>query len=226
MRLKNPELKALLASCVAGYCAARGNACVQISQADFGVSVTYAPGHGRERELFVCDTLSAEDSARLQPGDWLTVFGDVKRLLPAKKLEHLVDESLMIAGLDRLEGSNRAAEATLLGPAEIAVFNAQEQFPPFDPADRNFLFAVKQDDLYVATVRYGLGAAGDIIVDRVGTLPDHRRRGHARLLMTAFAAHAKEAGHHRAILMSTQEGEPLYRSLGYQTVAPMGVFRI
>lgn len=226
--MDKPELKALLASCVAGYCAARGNACVQISEADFGVSVTYAPGHGRAHEFFVCDQLSAADFARLQPGDWLTVFGDAKQLLPqtVKNLEHLVDEILMMAGLSRLQGSNQAAEDTLLGPAEIAAFNAQDQLPAFDPADRNVLFAVEQDDLYVATVRYGLGFAGDVVIDRVGTLPDYRRRGYARLLMMAAAAHASEAGHRRAILMSTQEGEPLYRSLGYQAVAPISVFRV
>jgi ribosomal protein S18 acetylase RimI-like enzyme len=56
---------------------------------------------------------------------------------------------------------------------------------------------------------------GDCGVFGVGTLPQFRRRGFARLLMEHILASAQARGAATASLQSTRMGQPLYESLGF-----------
>ncbi|MBA2364223.1 MAG: GNAT family N-acetyltransferase [Chloroflexia bacterium] len=60
-----------------------------------------------------------------------------------------------------------------------------------------------------------LGVAG--IFD-VGVYPDARRQGVAKAVTRAALQHARELGCQHALLNSTEEGEPLYRSLGFSSL--------
>ncbi|HEX9037770.1 MAG TPA: GNAT family N-acetyltransferase [Ktedonobacterales bacterium] len=52
-------------------------------------------------------------------------------------------------------------------------------------------------------------------VSTVYTIPDYRRRGIARQLMTNLMTHARELGVSRLILRASEMGRPLYLDLGF-----------
>lgn len=52
----------------------------------------------------------------------------------------------------------------------------------------------------------------------VFTEEGHRRRGHARALMTALLAWCRRSGFRRATLHASAKGKPLYLSLGFRIV--------
>jgi GNAT superfamily N-acetyltransferase len=137
--------------------------------------------------------VSNELLTKLKPKEWLTIVGDVDRLMPSGQtgLKVLVDELFMLADIAALEQSPDDIEACLVSdPARIAAFNASGEISAFQPNDRSFLFAVVVDGSVAATARYGVAADGDIVVDRVSTAPTFRRRGLARRVMTALACRA------------------------------------
>ncbi|MGE0279696.1 MAG: GNAT family N-acetyltransferase [Rhizobiaceae bacterium] len=217
--------KALLYSFIEGFGACRKGALV--TAGDYGFHVALYDSPGRSGEYFACEPVSNELLTKLKPDEWLTVVGDVGRLMPAGQngLKVLVDELFMLADIAALEQSSEEIEAFLVrDPAQIATINASGEISPFEPNDRSFLFVVTVEGSAAATARYGVADDGDIVVDRVSTAPAFRRRGLARRVMMALAAHAARAGHRRALLISSDQGEPLYRSLGYQVVAPVRVF--
>jgi ribosomal protein S18 acetylase RimI-like enzyme len=53
-------------------------------------------------------------------------------------------------------------------------------------------------------------------LSQVSTLPDHRRRGHARACLEALLGELDARGVLRTDLFATGEGEALYRSLGFR----------
>jgi GNAT superfamily N-acetyltransferase len=72
------------------------------------------------------------------------------------------------------------------------------------------------EDLAGACYTYDDGTAVGIY--RLATLPEHRFRGIGRAVMNAaLAAHP----HRPAVLASSTPGQPLYASLGFQTVSTM-----
>lgn len=221
--------KALLKSFINGFCACRDEIDAGITPGSYGFYVEFRHAAGRRGEVFACDAFPADLLQALKPDEWLTVLGDPDRVLPRGQgaLSVLADELFMIADISALEQSPEAAEAYLLSSADqIAAFNASGEAYPFEPNDRAFLFAVIIGGSIAATARYGVADAGDIVVDRVATAPAFRRRGLARRIMTAIAAHAARQGHRRALLISSKEGEALYRSLDYQPITPVRVFAI
>jgi len=63
--------------------------------------------------------------------------------------------------------------------------------------------------------------AGDTaIFDRIGTHAAHRRRGLGRAVMCALHGIAQARGARQALLVATQEGEALYRTLGWRVMEP------
>ncbi len=54
-------------------------------------------------------------------------------------------------------------------------------------------------------------------LSQVSTLPEHRRRGHARACLEALLAGLDARAVRRTDLFATGEGEALYRSLGFRT---------
>lgn len=64
-----------------------------------------------------------------------------------------------------------------------------------------------------------LSAAGVVGLFNVGTLPDARRTGLGRLISLAAIAAGRDAGYRVAALQSSPMGEPVYRSIGFETRA-------
>lgn len=72
----------------------------------------------------------------------------------------------------------------------------------------------------VGTIEYRLGGPADPTgatgyVFSVATDPDRRRRGHSRACMEALIAWFRERDVHKVDLRASEEGEPLYASLGF-----------
>ncbi|MBM2619601.1 GNAT family N-acetyltransferase [Actinoplanes sp. LDG1-06] len=61
--------------------------------------------------------------------------------------------------------------------------------------------------------------ARDAIADRIETYPEHRRRGLAGVVMGALAGSAREEGADHGLLIASEDGQKLYRALGWQPVA-------
>ncbi|MEV1330367.1 GNAT family N-acetyltransferase [Micromonospora costi] len=85
------------------------------------------------------------------------------------------------------------------------------------------------DRVVTATVRHESGEVGargtmglagtDAVADRIETMPAHRRRGLASAVMGALAGSAIDEGVDHGILIASEDGQRLYRTLGWQPVA-------
>lgn len=64
---------------------------------------------------------------------------------------------------------------------------------------------------------------GDAVAHDIATLPDHRRRGLARVVMSALVEQAMARGASTGLLVASVEGRHLYTALGWQPVAAMVV---
>src|SRR5258706_6382493 len=68
--------------------------------------------------------------------------------------------------------------------------------------------------------RGGVGLVeADAVVDRILTWPAHRRRGLASAVMSALASAAVQRGANRGILIASEDGQRLYRQLGWSATA-------
>lgn len=85
------------------------------------------------------------------------------------------------------------------------------------------------DSMVTATVRHESGEVGargtmglagtDAVADRIETMPAHRRKGLASAVMSALVRSAIEEGVEQGILIASEDGQRLYRTLGWQPVA-------
>ncbi|RKN52969.1 N-acetyltransferase [Micromonospora costi] len=85
------------------------------------------------------------------------------------------------------------------------------------------------DRVVTATVRHESGEVGargtmgvtgtDAVADRIETIPAHRRRGLASTVMGALAGAAIDEGAEHGILVASEDGQRLYRTLGWRPVA-------
>ena len=67
-----------------------------------------------------------------------------------------------------------------------------------------------------------LAPAGQVgVVDQVQTAPAHRRRGLGSVVMTALGHHGLDLGLHTGVLVATDDGRDLYRTLGWQVRTPI-----
>jgi N-acetylglutamate synthase-like GNAT family acetyltransferase len=78
-------------------------------------------------------------------------------------------------------------------------------------------YSVEEDGRVVATCTLLVHSSDLAWVGMVLTHPDYRRRGHARRLLDIVLARARELGIRSVKLDATVEGEPIYRSLGFET---------
>jgi GNAT superfamily N-acetyltransferase len=53
-------------------------------------------------------------------------------------------------------------------------------------------------------------------IHSVYTIPDERRKGYARVIMTEIERHCKNAGQRVLILWASRQGKPMYFSMGYE----------
>ena len=67
-----------------------------------------------------------------------------------------------------------------------------------------------------------LAPAGQVgVVDQVETVPAHRRRGLGSAVMRTLSHHAVGLGMHSGLLVATDEGRDLYRTLGWKVRTPL-----
>ena len=123
-----------------------------------------------------------------------------------------------------------AAGLVLLKRAEQLMTIALADHPSSKPADPYTLEVVRVGAAITATVRESatgeaaargtIGLSGtDGIADRIETLPAHRRRGLASVVMGALAEAARAEGATHGILIASEDGQHLYRRLGWHPVA-------
>jgi GNAT superfamily N-acetyltransferase len=77
-------------------------------------------------------------------------------------------------------------------------------------------YSVEEDGRVVATSTLLVHSRDLAWVGMVLTHPDYRKRGHARRLLDMALARARELGIRSVKLDATPEGEPIYRSLGFE----------
>ncbi|SMG48209.1 GNAT family N-acetyltransferase [Agreia pratensis] len=68
-------------------------------------------------------------------------------------------------------------------------------------------------------------SAADVVFDRIETVPEFRRRGLGRLVMTGLTAWAADNNAATGLLMASVSGRKLYDSLGWSEVAPIVTLR-
>jgi GNAT superfamily N-acetyltransferase len=71
----------------------------------------------------------------------------------------------------------------------------------------------------VAASGRGAIVGTDLVLHDIRTVPEHRRRGLGGVVVSALCQHALERGAMTALLVATPEGERLYDSLGWTTLA-------
>lgn len=82
-----------------------------------------------------------------------------------------------------------------------------------------------ENDHDVVAASGHVSVVGDVAVfDRIITDPDYRRRGFASLVMRALAAIALEGEVVDGLLVATQDGQELYKYLGWKTLGSAIVF--
>ena len=70
----------------------------------------------------------------------------------------------------------------------------------------------------LAASGHGGRSAEAFVYDRIVTQPEHRRRGLARAVMAALGSACRDAV--PGLLVATEEGRPLYETLGWRVVSP------
>lgn len=193
-----------------GWCVARGLTGVE----DLGVGLRVRclqPGRDVEY-VALSDTAVAPLAARVlgeREATWLTV----PTVSPAQVAEALTDAGLV-----------------LLKRAEQLMTVPLADHPSSKPADPYQLEVVRVGAAITATVRDSstgeaaargtVGLSGtDAIADRIETVPAHRRKGLASVVMGALAEAAREEGAAHGILIASEDGQHLYRRLGWHPVA-------
>lgn len=197
-------LPELLDRWVRGWCLSRGAACERRS---YGWLVHVA-ADTRLTEHFAVSPTAAElvrlsDLADGRPEVWVTVLGELPTSRPVRLAAVTHDERMMIADL----------EARML-PAGIDIEAAQGVATA----------VAMMDDVATASGQVAV-TGSDAVFDRVGTEPPFRRRGLAGRIMSGLEHWAVTQGAETGLLMASNEGRALYKSLGWREVAPLVTFR-
>ena len=215
-----------LSSLVKGYAHARGLVGSRIAAAPYGVFVAYPPGAKQAAEHFAVRGRPPPDP--LARDVWLTVFdpdrGPAEPPPPGQVL--VSSEYFMAAPLPRPAEPLACPVEELTTARALAELEADATYARAPAADEVFHFVVRLEGRIAAAAHYAFGEAGDIVVDRVATHPDFRRRGLGRTVMAGLLAHAHSHGATRALLLSTQAGEKLYTAMGFQTLATVAVYAV
>ncbi len=86
---------------------------------------------------------------------------------------------------------------------------------------RHYLAWVGNTPVGTASLVLSDGMAG---VWNVGTMPEYRHRGVAATLMHHILSEARAMGYKSSMLLASNEGQPLYERLGYETLSHIRVF--
>lgn len=213
-----------LASLVKGYAHARGLIGSRIEPAPYGVFVAYAPGAKQTAEHFAVKGRATP--ATLARDVWLTVFDPgLRPPAPPPEGQVLVSsEYFMAAPLPLAPEALPHPVEELVTARALAELEADPVHARAPAVDGVFHFVVRLEGRIAAAAHYAFGDGRDIVVDRVATHPDFRRRGLGRTVMSGLLAHAHGQGATRALLLSTQTGEKLYTAMGFATLATVAVY--
>ncbi|WKK70294.1 GNAT family N-acetyltransferase [Rathayibacter oskolensis] len=145
-------------------------------------------------------------AATTAPDVWLTLVGD----LDAESLD-------AVAALDPVT-SGEGMMTTRIVPAEVPASVRIE-------VDGRVAHARIEVRGELAARGQAAVRAGDVVFDRIETMPSFRRRGLGGLVMTGLSAWSAETGATTGLLMASVSGRRLYESLGWAAVAPLVTFR-
>lgn len=168
---------------------------------------------GREVEIFGRDNADALErlAARVrQAADvtWLTV--------PTTHPDQIAS-ALQAHGLSILRQSELLMTADLGAHPDYGI---PEAYTMIVEEGESSVFAEVRAENGEPAARGVVGLAGsDAVMDKILTLPDHRRRGLGNAVMSTLAAAAVARGSTRGILISSEDGQRLYPALGWSGVA-------
>jgi GNAT superfamily N-acetyltransferase len=175
---------------------------------DLGGALKVSLGlRGREYEIVVPDDADAErfaaEVARATDPTWLTVFtpdpDGVELALKSVGLETFgAPERFMAVDLSRT--------SVLTSDVKVTV-------------DCSLIeVAVEENGEIAASGMMGLSGS-DAVAHQIRTEPAYRRRGLASVVMSALCQRAMEMGATTGLLVASPEGEQLYLSLGWESLA-------
>lgn len=129
--------------------------------------------------------------------------------------------ALLAAGLVVLKDSEQLMTADLRRHPQNMPAAPYRLLTQVDPrGDGSVVTATVRHESGEVGARGTMGLAGtDAVADRIETTPAHRRKGLASAVMGALANSAIEAGVEHGILVASEDGQRLYRTLGWQAVA-------
>jgi len=187
---------------------------------------------GPAREVFTWGRAPAEvirrlGGAALGPGCWLTCLtenlqADLAEYLAAG-FRHRENETVRGRGLSavdalpldpRVERVRRAAAL-----AEMNALRGYQVYHPIqleDPHTR--IFRLVENGRTAAWGTLLLARPGEAYFANMYTLPEFRRKGYARAILSALLAEAVDLGARRGLLISTAAGLALYRLAGFERI--------
>ncbi|MBE1487655.1 GNAT family N-acetyltransferase [Plantactinospora soyae] len=196
-----------------GWAVSRGTAAPVEVAGGFRVDVGL-PGHRVRHVLHTYDAYSLRRLARelTAPGNWIKAAGDPGEFRAALPEGWTMD----IAGYLMTVPLSRSAVERPASPYTIRV-----------DLDGEVAVATVRDDSGATAASGRLARAGEFgIVDKVETEPAHRRRGLGSVVMRALGDRAAARGMRTGILVATDDGRALYRSLGWTVRSEVpGAFR-
>lgn len=145
-------------------------------------------------------------AAATTPEVWLTIVGDID----AASAE-------VLAGLDALTSGEHMMTAPVAPGPVPAQVRIEER--------GRVAFARIEVEGELAAQGQAAVRAGDVVFDRIETIPAFRRRGFGGLVMTGLSVWAADQGATTGLLMASVGGRRLYGSLGWSDVAPIRTFR-
>lgn len=141
-----------------------------------------------------------------------------------------VTEFLMVLDLAHLPVETPSHTVGIAGPGDIERLNASDPEPRTwvwpqtiaHPGVRHYF--IWHDDRVLARVFNWRCDARTSYVSHLFTDPQHRRRGLGRALMLQLLRDCAVQGDRWSVLVSSEEGYPLYRNLGYETLGRIFIF--
>jgi GNAT superfamily N-acetyltransferase len=170
------------------------------------------PGHRRRYVLHGYDPSAVQRLIRRDnpPGTWIKVATD-----PARMHGDLPD-GWTPSDTGHLMTTTYGSTDAIVGPPSPYTIS--------DEISGRVVTVVVVDPAGQVAASARLAVAGTVgVVDQVETAPEHRRRGLGSAVMRHLAGRAVHCGVRTGILVATDDGRHLYRTLGWTTATPIAV---
>ncbi|GAA2905530.1 hypothetical protein Acy02nite_86920 [Actinoplanes cyaneus] len=151
------------------------------------------------------------------PGAWIKMTGDPARLHAALPAPWEPAETGHLMTIELRSMPVPPAPASVTSPAVPAGYTLRLGDSSAEVLDAGGRTAASAKLVTVGTVA---------MIDQVETVPAHRRRGLGSVVMRALAEHARSLGAETGVLVATDQGRHLYRSLGWTVRAPFPAARV